>query len=52
MYKYEKMSKNRRKMNNITKKLQIKRIILILIIALWMCVIFCLSSQNGDVKKS
>jgi len=47
-----KMSKNRSKMNNITKKLQIKRIILILIIALWMCVIFCLSGQNGDESSS
>lgn len=35
-------------MKNITKRLHAKRIILVLIIILWMCVVFSLSSQNGD----
>ena len=39
-------------MNNITKKLHIKRVILILIMVLWMCVIFCLSGQNSDESSS
>ena len=35
-------------MENITKKLHAKRVVLIVLVLLWMCVVFYLSSQNGD----
>ena len=38
-------------MKNITKRLHTKRIILVLIIILWMCVVFYLSGQNGNESE-